>query len=320
MENHQVGRPSTTWLRLLCLMNSVFVDHRNLCKNMVARLPTGIVQCDPAYEIKCVQQNVKKKYQYEILYHKTRFEMHKGKYLWHLESSVRKLPKYLEVLQKWNPCTIVEWYHIDTEFVEKKILKYVFWAFKPCIDGFQNYRKVISVDGTYLYTKYKHKFGDGALHPRVVHMLYDMGFYGVYGCGHFDMDFHLITALVERWRPETRTFHFCIGEVTVTLHNIAIIWDLPVDGQPVIGVDPMRSTEQWQNYCNHYLEFRPTSQQFRGGRILLSVLRGYLEANPVTDDTPHNELEQYARGCVLILLDSIMCPDSSGNGVSLLYL
>ncbi|KAI3472505.1 hypothetical protein Pfo_030962, partial [Paulownia fortunei] len=105
----------------------------------------------------------------------------------------------------------------------------------------------------------------GALHPRVVHMLYDMGFYGVYRCGHFDMDFHLITALVERWRPETHTFHFRIGEVTVTLQDVAVIWGLPVDGQPVIGVDPRRSTEQWQDYCHHYLGFRPTSQQFRVG-------------------------------------------------------
>ncbi|KAI3458854.1 hypothetical protein Pfo_015517 [Paulownia fortunei] len=152
--------------------------------------------------------------------------------------------------------------------------------------------------------------GEGALHPRVVHMLYDMGFYGVHRCGHFDMDFHLITALVERWRPETHTFYFRIGEVTVTLQDVA----------PVIEIDPRRSTEQWQDYCHHYLGFRPTSQQFRGGRILLSALRGYLEANPVTDDTPHDELERYARGCALILLGSIMCPDSSGNGVSLLYL
>ncbi|KAI3453905.1 hypothetical protein Pfo_010568 [Paulownia fortunei] len=162
--------------------------------------------------------------------------------------------------------------------------------------------------------------GEGVLHPRVVHMLYDMGFYGVYRYGHFDMDFHLITALVERWRPKTHTFHFRIGEVTITLQDVAVIWGLPVDGQPVIGVDPRRSTEQWQDYCQHYLGFRPTSQQFRGGRILLSALRGYLEANPVTDDTPHDELERYARGCALILLGSIMCPDSSGNGVSLLYL
>ncbi|KAI3462319.1 hypothetical protein Pfo_018982 [Paulownia fortunei] len=136
--------------------------------------------------------------------------------------------------------------------------------------------------------------GKGALHPRVIHMLYDMGFYVVYRCGYFDMDFYLITALVERWRPKTHTFYFRIGEVTVTLQGVAIIWGLPVDGEPIIG--------------------------FRGECILLSALRGYLQANPVTDDTLHDELEQYARGCALILLGSIMCPDSSGNRVSLLYL
>ncbi|XP_073271468.1 uncharacterized protein [Primulina huaijiensis] len=38
-----------------------------------------------------------------------------------------------------------------------KTLNYVFWAFKPCVDGFRHCRKIISVDGTHLYTKYKHK-------------------------------------------------------------------------------------------------------------------------------------------------------------------
>ncbi|KAH0782152.1 hypothetical protein KY290_001750 [Solanum tuberosum] len=30
-------------------------------------------------------------------------------------------------------------------------------AFKPCIDGFQTYRPVISVDGTHMYGKYEIK-------------------------------------------------------------------------------------------------------------------------------------------------------------------
>ncbi|XP_075475684.1 uncharacterized protein LOC142509464 [Primulina tabacum] len=38
-----------------------------------------------------------------------------------------------------------------------KTLNYVFWAFRPCVDGFWHCRKIISVDGTHLYTKYKHK-------------------------------------------------------------------------------------------------------------------------------------------------------------------
>ncbi|KAL0451661.1 UNVERIFIED_CONTAM: hypothetical protein Slati_1144200 [Sesamum latifolium] len=37
------------------------------------------------------------------------------------------------------------------------VIKYVFWAFKPCVEGFQFCRRVITVDEIHLYTKYKHK-------------------------------------------------------------------------------------------------------------------------------------------------------------------
>ncbi|KAL2252189.1 UNVERIFIED_CONTAM: hypothetical protein Sindi_0013600 [Sesamum indicum] len=74
------------------------------------------------------------------------------------ESSVQKLPKYLRALQKYNPGTIVEWQHKarDTS-TGAYVIGYVFWAFKSCIEGFQHCRNLISVDGTHLYTKYKHK-------------------------------------------------------------------------------------------------------------------------------------------------------------------
>ncbi|KAL0358067.1 UNVERIFIED_CONTAM: hypothetical protein Scaly_1492400 [Sesamum calycinum] len=74
------------------------------------------------------------------------------------ESSVQKLPKYLGAIQKYNPGTIVEWKHKGfQQSTGKYVMRYVFWAFKPCIDGFQFCRKIISVDGTHLYTKYKYK-------------------------------------------------------------------------------------------------------------------------------------------------------------------
>ncbi|KAL0379153.1 UNVERIFIED_CONTAM: Serine/threonine-protein phosphatase 7 long form [Sesamum radiatum] len=60
-----------------------------------------------------------------------------------------------------------------------------------------------------------------------------MGFLGVLQCGHIEIDTHLITALVERWRPETHTFHFSVGEATITLQDIAVIWALPVEGNTV---------------------------------------------------------------------------------------
>ncbi|KAL0436369.1 UNVERIFIED_CONTAM: Serine/threonine-protein phosphatase 7 long form [Sesamum radiatum] len=75
-------------------------------------------------------------------------------------------------------------------------------------------------------------------HIRVLQVLQNMGFLGVLQCGHIEIDTHLITALVERWRPETHTFHFSVGEATITLQDIAVIWALPVEGNIITGVTP----------------------------------------------------------------------------------
>ncbi|RYQ89411.1 hypothetical protein Ahy_B09g096080 isoform B [Arachis hypogaea] len=48
--------------------------------------------------------------------------------------------------------------------------------------------------------------------------------------------FHpLSAALVERWRPETHTFVLPVGEATVTLEDVAHIFGLPIDREPVSG-------------------------------------------------------------------------------------
>ncbi|KAL7162388.1 hypothetical protein ACSBR2_042803 [Camellia fascicularis] len=58
------------------------------------------------------------------------------------------------------------------------------------------------------------------LDHRVLQCILRAGFYGVYRIGHIRLDHPLITALVERWRTETHTFHFPIGEATVTLQDL----------------------------------------------------------------------------------------------------
>ena len=50
------------------------------------------------------------------------------------------------------------------------------------------------------------------------------------------MDGALLTAFVDRWRPETHTFHLPCGEMTVTLQDVAMILGLPLDGLPVTGI------------------------------------------------------------------------------------
>ncbi|KAL8514084.1 hypothetical protein ACS0TY_013265 [Phlomoides rotata] len=61
-----------------------------------------------------------------------------------------------------------------------------------------------------------------------------MGFYGRARYGYHKLDRHLITALVERWRPEAHTFYFPVGEATVTSQDVAVIWGLSIEGEPVV--------------------------------------------------------------------------------------
>ena len=44
-----------------------------------------------------------------------------------------------------------------------------------------------------------------------------------------------LTAMIDRWRPETHNFHLPCGEMTITLEDAAMILGLKIQGFPVIG-------------------------------------------------------------------------------------
>ena len=71
--------------------------------------------------------------------------------------------------------------------------------------------------------------------PRIWRYVMQSGFYGVYHVGHISLDWPLITSLVERWQPETHTFHLPIGEMTITLQDVAMILGLRIHGPPITG-------------------------------------------------------------------------------------
>ena len=79
------------------------------------------------------------------------------------------------------------------------------------------------------------------IHPRLLDVIKLFGLYGVYRSHTPVIDRSLITALVERWRPETHTFHFRTGESTITLQDVEILYGLPVKGNPVVGYEPQMS-------------------------------------------------------------------------------
>ncbi|XP_063942691.1 uncharacterized protein LOC135150358 [Daucus carota subsp. sativus] len=72
------------------------------------------------------------------------------------EGSYEDLPHLMEVLQSFNVGTKVDWCfrEDDAEQLEEVTFRRLFWAFKPCIDGFEYCRPVILIDGTHLNGPY----------------------------------------------------------------------------------------------------------------------------------------------------------------------
>ena len=53
----------------------------------------------------------------------------------------------------------------------------------------------------------------------------------------FTFDRSLLAALVDRWRPETHTFHLPCGEMAPTLHDVSYLFGLPIAGDAVCAPD-----------------------------------------------------------------------------------
>lgn len=107
-----------------------------------------------------------------------------------------------------------------------------------------------------------------ALHPRMVSILRDLRFDGVARLVSMAIDWSLITALVERWRPETHTFHLPTGECTITLQDVSVLFGLRIDGKAVTGHTHCEGG--WSNFVKHMFGEAPGNRNLRGGRLKLN--------------------------------------------------
>ena len=73
--------------------------------------------------------------------------------------------------------------------------------------------------GSLTYRSYSEEFSnqEPMVENRVVDIIKALGLEGLLRTPGREIDHGLITALVERWRPETHTFHMPHGKVTNTL-------------------------------------------------------------------------------------------------------
>ena len=79
------------------------------------------------------------------------------------------------------------------------------------------------------------------------------------------VDRAIITALVERWRQETHTFHLPLGEATITLLDVALLTRLPIEGRAVFTGG--RQLSSWHDMVHRILGERPPANVIRGSDL-----------------------------------------------------
>nr|XP_043615692.1 serine/threonine-protein phosphatase 7 long form homolog [Erigeron canadensis] len=124
----------------------------------------------------------------------------------------------------------------------------------------------------------------------VVRYIRSAGFYELFQAYTSQLDHSLIITLAERWRPETNTFHFPIGEATVTLQDV-----------------------------QEYLGIYPEDDDLRKGRMKFNRLAGSITFEH-WDPNDEERCQQMARRVILALIGSQLFPDSNSYDVSLNYL
>ena len=139
--------------------------------------------------------------------------------------------------------------------------------------------------------------------------------------GTMRIDRDLITALVERWRLETHTFHLPTGEIAPTLQDISCLWGLPISGRSIAA----RTDENWEYkviQCFGHCAYETFRRPMGTFHMRMAWLREEWLDEEVDEDE-HVEVElhagadeatliRYARAYLLDLCSSVMFPDHSG--------
>lgn len=150
-----------------------------------------------------------------------------------------------------------------------------------------------------------------------------------------NIDKWLLAGLVERWRPETHSFHLPVGEMTVTLQDVSCLWGLPIKGDPVTGFADVNAVDLVERLLGVGVADLVLKKKKRSGSneetvrlttsgysIHLKELRTRFAAMPTEQpgEPTEEQVRQYTRAYILDLFGTIVFANSSGDSVPAMYL
>ncbi|XP_040950379.1 serine/threonine-protein phosphatase 7 long form homolog [Gossypium hirsutum] len=131
----------------------------------------------------------------------------------------------------------------------------------------------------------------------------------------FDLRYDLISALVERWRPETHTFHLPCGECTTTVEDAALQFGLPIDGDAVTGVIVIAEPAA---LCYSLLGASPSDAEFTFSELKFTWPIANFQH--LSDNATEKELVCVARAYIMHIIRGVLMPNSNNNKVHIQYL
>ena len=93
------------------------------------------------------------------------------------------------------------------------------------------------------------------------------------------LDWSLLTALIDRWRPETFTFRLRLREMTVTLQYVVTLLRLRINDPPVTKTD----NRDWAMECERLLGMALPPMALKGRALKLTWLREQFLVDSLTD-------------------------------------
>ena len=133
---------------------------------------------------------------------------------------------------------------------------------------------------------------------------------------------NLILAFVERWHPETNSFHMPFGEMTITLDDVECLTGLPIVGRPIVP-PPRESATRLAAEVATGLgvseeEAEEAMEGLRGSNIKLAWLQERFQGLMASESQA--EVEASARAYMLFTFGCILFPDKTSTRVNLGWL
>jgi len=129
-----------------------------------------------------------------------------------------------------------------------------------------------------------------------------------------NINHHLITALMERWRTKINTLHLSHVNSIVTIENVTLQLGVPIDSEPIIRVNNCDLVALCQQLLRSILPLNI----IKGNTIKLSWLNKKFQQ--LLDDATNDVIARHVQMHILSLIESLLVPNTSTSRVHLMYL